>query len=164
MAQQKRLGFDDFKVLSGELAQLPSVHIPTIFKAIRTGDPYPINTGFIFGNNALSTYGDVSLVYETLMALDYLVVAELYMTPTAELADLILPVATWAEVDALLAVPFMANVILAQQKTFQYYECVQDEEIMAEICRRLDTEHGQESPQEVYDTMLRSGLGFDGMS
>ena len=31
---------------------------------------------------------------------------------------------------------------------------------MAEICRRLDTEHGQESPQEVYDTMLRSGLGF----
>ena len=69
MAQQKkRLGFDDYKVLSGELAQLPSAHIPTIFKAIRTGDPYPINTGFIFGNNALSTYGDVSLVYETLMA------------------------------------------------------------------------------------------------
>ena len=162
MAQQKkRLGFDDYKVLSGELAQLPSAHIPTIFKAIRTGDPYPINTGFIFGNNALSTYGDVSLVYETLMALDYLVVAELYMTPTAELADLILPVATWAEVDALPAVPFYGqNVILAQQKTFQYYECVQDEEIMAEICRRLDTEHGQESPQEVYDTMLRSGLGF----
>ena len=44
------------------------------------------------------------------MALDYLVVAELYMTPTAELADLILPVATWAEVDALPAVPFMAKM------------------------------------------------------
>jgi hypothetical protein len=25
---------------------------------------------------------------------------------------------------------------------------------MAEICRRLNTEHGQESPQEVYDQML----------
>ena len=92
--QRKRLGFDDYKVLSGELAQLPSAHIPTIFNAIRTGEPYPIRTGFIFGNNALSTYGDVKLVYETLMALDYLVVAELYMTPTAELADLVLPVAT----------------------------------------------------------------------
>ena len=122
--QKKRLGYDDFKVLSGELAQLPSAHIPTIFNAIRTSEPYPVRTGFIFGNNALSTYGDVKTVFETLMALDYLVVAELYMTPTAEIADLILPVATWAEVDALPAVPFYGqNVIMAQQKTFQYAEC-----------------------------------------
>jgi thiosulfate reductase/polysulfide reductase chain A len=159
--QKKRLGFDQYKVLSGELAQLPSAHIPTVFEAIRTGKPYPVRTGMIFGNNALSTYGDVKKVYETLMALDYLVVAELYMTPTAELADLVLPVATWAEVDAMPAVPFYAqNVILAQQKTIQFGECVQDEEIMAEICRRLGTEHGRESPQEVYDQMLRAKVDF----
>ena len=82
--QEKRLGYKEFKVLSGELAQLPSAHIPTIFEAIRTGKPYPVKTGFIFGTNALSTYGDVKKVYETLMALEYLVVAELYLTPTAE--------------------------------------------------------------------------------
>ncbi|MGI9571086.1 MAG: molybdopterin dinucleotide binding domain-containing protein, partial [Desulfobulbia bacterium] len=159
--QKKRLGFDEFKVLSGELAQLPSAHIPTIFNAIRTGDPYPVRTGLIFGNNALSTYGDVRTVFETLMALDYLVVAELYMTPTAELADLVLPVSSWAEVDALPAVPFYGqNVIMAQQKAFQFAECIQDEEIMTEICRRLGTENGQESPQEVYDSMLRSNLDF----
>ena len=33
-------------------------------------------TGFIFGKNALPTYGDVKTVYETLMALDYLVKLE----------------------------------------------------------------------------------------
>lgn len=33
-------------------------------------------TGFIFGNNTLSTYGDVKTVYETLMALGYLVKLE----------------------------------------------------------------------------------------
>ena len=159
--QQKRLGYDQFKVLSGELAQLPSAHIPTIFEAIRTGKPYPVRTGFIFGNNALSTYGDVRKVYDTLMALDYLAVVELYMTPTAELADLVLPVASWAEVDAMPAVPFYGqNVIMAQQKTVQIGECMQDEEIMAELCRRLDTEFGQESPQQVYDQMLRSKLDF----
>ena len=159
--QEKRLGYKEFKVLSGELAQLPSAHIPTIFEAIRTGKPYPVKTGFIFGNNALSTYGDVKKVYETLMALEYLVVADLYLTPTAELADLVLPVASWAEVDALPAVPFYGqNVIMAQQKTVQFAECMQDEEIMVEICRRLNTEFGQESPQEVYDTMLRSSLDF----
>ena len=159
--QEKRLGYNEFKVLSGELAQLPSAHIPTIFEAIRTGKPYPVKTGFIFGNNALSTYGDVKKVYETLMALEYLVVADLYLTPTAELADLVLPVASWAEVDALPAVPFYGqNVIMAQQKTVQFAECMQDEEIMVEICRRLNTEFGQESPQEVYDTMLRSSLDF----
>ena len=159
--QKKRLGFDRFKVLSGELAQLPSAHIPSVFEAIRTGRPYPVRTGLIFGNNALSTYGDVRKVYATLMALDYLVVADLYMTPTAELADLVLPVASWAEVDAMPAVPFYAqNVILAQQKAIQFAECVQDEEIMAEICRRLGVEHGRESPQEVYDSMLRAKLDF----
>ncbi len=159
--QKKRLGFDDYKVLSGELAQIPSAHIPTVFKAIRTGKPYPVKTGFIFGNNALSTYGDVTTVYETLTALDYLVVADIYLTPTAELADLVLPAATWAEVDAIPAVPFYGqNVILAQQKTIQFAECVQDEDIMTEICRRLGTEHGKESPREVYDSMLRTGLDF----
>tara|TARA_B100000678_G_scaffold258318_1_gene237804 strand:- start:226 stop:357 length:132 start_codon:yes stop_codon:yes gene_type:complete len=33
-------------------------------------------TGFIFGNNTLPTYGDVKTVYETLMALGYLVKLE----------------------------------------------------------------------------------------
>ena len=159
--QRKRLGYDEFKVLSAEGAQLPSAHIPTIFKAIRTGDPYPVRTGLVFGNNALSTYGDVRTVYETLAALDYLMVAELYMTPTAELADLVLPVSSWMEVDALPAVPFYGqNVILAQQKVVQVGECVQDEVIMTEICRRLGTPFGQESPEEVYDFMLDAKLGL----
>lgn len=162
--QKKRLGYDEFKVLSAEGAQLPSAHIPTVFNAIRTGDPYPVRTGLIFGNNALSTYGDVQTVYDTLMSLDYLMVAELYMTPTAELADLILPVSTWVEVDALPAVPFYGqNVILAQQKVVQVGECVQDEVIMTEICRRLGTEHGLETPEQVYDHMLdaKVGLSFE---
>ena len=158
--QKKRLGYDTFKVLSAEGAQLPSAHIPTIFNAIRTGEPYPVRTGLIFGNNALSTYGDVKSVYKTLMSLDYLMVAELYMTPTAELADLVLPVSSWAEVDAVPAVPFYGqNVILAQQKVVQVGECVQDEVIMTEICRRLGTEFGQETPEEIYDEMLAPKLG-----
>ncbi len=159
--QKKRLGYNDHKVLSAEGAQLPSAHIPTIFKAIRTGDPYPVRTGLIFGNNALSTYGDVRTVYETLTALDWLMVADLYLTPTAELADLVLPAASWMEVDALPAVPFYGqNVILAQQRVVQVGECVQDEVMMTEICRRLGTSHGQEAPEEIYDRMLNPKLGL----
>ena len=158
---KKRLGFDQHKVLSGEGAQLPSAHIPTVFKAIRTGDPYPIKMGMIFGNNAFATYGDAKLVYETLTALDYLVVAELYMTPTAEIADIVLPAATWAEVDAIPAVPFYGqNVVLAQQKTIQYAECKQDEVMMTEICRCLGTEHNTEDPEAVYDYLLGAKLGL----
>jgi anaerobic selenocysteine-containing dehydrogenase len=83
------------------------------------------------------------------------------MTPTAELADLVLPAASWAEVDAMPAVPFYAqNVIMAQQKTVQIAECVPDEEMMVEICRRLGTEHGRESPAEIYDYMLGEQLGI----
>jgi thiosulfate reductase/polysulfide reductase chain A len=88
-------------------------------------------------------------------------VAELYMTPTAELADLILPVSTWAEVDTVVAAPFYGqNVISVQQKSIQYGECIQDEVIMTEICRRLGVEHCTEDPEEVFDYLLGDQLGM----
>ena len=137
-ANAKRLGADRFKLLGGEGADLPAAHIPTLLQAMREGKPYPVKAFLVFGNNTLTTYANTSLVYESLMKLDFMVCADLFMTPTAELADIVLPAAAWPELDQLAGMPTVAaNVVLAQQKVVQIGECKADEEMFVELARRM---------------------------
>lgn len=160
--KQKRLGADSFGVLSGPSALFPSAHAPSVFRAMRTGEPYPINTFLVFGNNALATYANSVEVYRSLMALDFLAVMDLYMTPTAELADVVLPAASWLEVDEVVGLPYVAeNVILAQQKILRIGECRSDEEVFIDLAARLDLPVGREPLEDVYNKQLSSrGLTF----
>ena len=161
--KDRRMGGDRFQVLCGKNALFPSAHIPTLFEAMRTGRPYPIKAFLIFGNNGLVTYGESKRVYESLMSLDFLSVMDIYMTPTAELADIVLPAATWLEVDEIVGMPFIANnVVLAQQKITSMWECRQDEEVFVELARRLNLDVGTESIYDIYNQQLEPlGITFD---
>ena len=68
-------------------------HGPSVFKAILTGDPYQVRALFVSGSNPLSSYGDSKMVYEAIKKVEFMVVLEYFMTPTALQADFILPVA-----------------------------------------------------------------------
>ncbi len=163
--QQKRLGYDRFKMLCADGAQLPAAHIPAVLQAMRTGEPYPVKAMMVFGDNTLTTYGDTKVVYDSLMALDFLVHADLFMTPTAQLADIVLPAASWPEINEVAGLPTIAgNVALANQQAVRTHECKSDEEIFVALARRLGLEHCTEDPEEVYDAQLAaggSGLSFD---
>ena len=157
----KRLGADRFKMLCGEGADLPAAHIPTLLQAMREGKPYPVKAFLVFGNNTLTTYANTSLVYESLMNLDFMVCADLFMTPTAELSDIVLPAASWPEIDQVAGMPTIAaNVVLAQQKAVQIGECKSDEEIFVELARRMNLDSCTESVQDVLDQMVGDGLGI----
>ena len=70
--------------------------------AILEQKPYPLKSGLIFGSNPLLTYAGARRTYAAFTKLDFLVVADLFMTPTASLADIILPVAANLEYDDLV--------------------------------------------------------------
>ena len=161
--KEKRLGADRYKLLSGRNAPFPSAHIPTLMKAIRTGKPYPVKAFLNFGNNTLATYANAKQAYETLLRLDFLSVMDLYMTPTAELADIVLPAASWLEVDEVVGLPFRSyNFALIQQKVIQIGECRQDEEVLIDLARRLNLAVGIESLEDLYNTQLKKlGITFD---
>jgi thiosulfate reductase/polysulfide reductase chain A len=160
-ANAKRLGADRFKVLCGEGADLPAAHIPTLLRAMREGKPYPVKAFLIFGNNTLVTYANSTYVREALMQLEFIVCADLFMTPTAELADIVLPAAAWPELDQLAGLPTVAaNVVLAQQKAVQIGECKSDEEIFVELARRMKLDACTESVQDVLNSQLKAG-GLD---
>jgi anaerobic selenocysteine-containing dehydrogenase len=158
----KRLGAERFKMLGGEGADLPAAHIPTLLQAMREAKPYPVKAFLVFGNNTLTTYANTSQVYESLMKLDFMVCADLFMTPTAELADIVLPAAAWPELDEVAGLPTVAaNVVLAQQKAVQIGECRSDEEIFVALARRMKLSACTESVEEVLDSQLaRGGLGI----
>jgi anaerobic selenocysteine-containing dehydrogenase len=159
----KRLGTDRFKLLGGEGADLPAAHIPTLLQAMREGKPYPVKAFLVFGNNTLATYANAKLVHESLMKLDFMVCADLFMTPTAELADIVLPAAAWPELDQIVGLPTVAaNVVLAQQKVVQVGECKADEQIFVELARRMKLPVGTEDVKDVLNAQLRDGgLGYD---
>ena len=157
-ASAKRLGGDRFKLLAGEGADLPAAHIPTLLQAMREGKPYPVKAFLVFGNNTLATYANASLVRESLMKLDFVVCADLFMTPTAELADIVLPAASWPELDEIAGLPTVAaNVVLAQQKAVRIGECKSDEEIFVELARRMKLPVGTESVEDVLNSQLAAG-------
>jgi anaerobic selenocysteine-containing dehydrogenase len=160
-ANAKRLGADRFKLLAGEGADLPAAHIPTLLQAMREGNPYPVKAFLVFGNNTLTTYANSKLVYDSLMKLDFMVCADLFMTPTAELADIVLPAALWPELDQVAGLPTVAaNVVLANQRAVRTFECKSDEEIFVELARRLKLPCGTEPVEAVLDAQLKAG-GLD---
>jgi anaerobic selenocysteine-containing dehydrogenase len=159
-ANAKRLGGQQFKLLGGEGADLPAAHIPTLLQAMREGKPYPVKAFLVFGNNTLTTYANSSVVYESLMKLDFMVNADLFMTPTAELADIVLPAASWPELDQIAGLPTIAaNVVLGQQRAVRVGECKADEEIFTELARRMNLPGCTEPVRDVLDSQLK-GLGI----
>ncbi|HIE02158.1 MAG TPA: molybdopterin oxidoreductase [Thiotrichaceae bacterium] len=152
---KKRIGGEQFKLLGGLRGFLPSAHIPGVFKAMRTGEPYPIKALLNFGSNPLTTVANSKEVYQSLLKLDLLVVADMFMTPTAALADYVLPAAFWPEVTQLIEMPFVVeNAIVAQQKVVQVGLCRSDEEILIDLAKRLNLPGSDETLEDILNYRL----------
>ncbi len=72
-----------------------------VYRAIQEGDPYPVRGLVGFGANLLLAHADSQRGRAALAELDFYVHADIFMNPTAELADVVLPVATPFEREAL---------------------------------------------------------------
>ena len=162
---KKRIGGDQFKLLGGFRALIPSAHIPGLFKAMRTSDPYRIRALLIFGGNPMVTVANSREVYQSLLKLDLLVVTDIFMTPTAALADYVLPAAFWPETNQIIELPFVAeNAVFAQQKVAQTGLCRQDEEILIDLAKRLNLPGSDWTLEDILDYRLEPlNLTFEGL-
>lgn len=82
-------------------ARLGTVTTRDFYRAILTAEPYPIRGLIGFGSNMLLAHADGTQGRKALAALEFYAHADLFMTPTAELADIVLPVASSFERQAL---------------------------------------------------------------
>lgn len=76
---------------------LTSVLPVRVWNAAITGEPYRVSALIVDGANPLVTYADTQLVMQALQAMELIVVMEFVKTPTALMADYILPAAAAVE-------------------------------------------------------------------
>lgn len=95
--EEKIIGGDEYPLWSGPKSWSKSSHNPSLVRAAITGRPYPIKGLYVSGVNIVCTYPDIRNTIAALNQLDLLVVATDHMTPTAELADFVLPKTTLLE-------------------------------------------------------------------
>ena len=93
----KTLGADQFPLWAGTKGWQTSAHNPTVLDAILNGKPYPVRAMYVSGVNIAVTYPDTHKVMAALNSLDFLAVASHNMTPTSEIADIVLPKTTGLE-------------------------------------------------------------------
>jgi thiosulfate reductase/polysulfide reductase chain A len=91
---------------------------PAIWRSITDGVPYPTKALITWGSNPLLNAANTKLVYKALKSpnLDLHVVLEHFMTPTAMLADYVLPAASKLERGTLSTMEDFTSVFVAAER------------------------------------------------
>lgn len=72
-----------------------------VYRAVLTGNPYPVRMLFSFGTNILVSQPDTALARRAFEQLEFHVHADFFLNPSAAYADIVLPVATSWEREGL---------------------------------------------------------------
>lgn len=116
-----------------------------LYRGILDRHPYPVRGLVGFGANVLMAHADSRRGRKALQALDFYVHADLFMNPTAELADIVLPVASAFEREGLrigfeVSAEAQAHVQLRPRVVEPRGEARSDTRIVFDLACRLGLE------------------------
>ncbi|MFC2057233.1 molybdopterin-dependent oxidoreductase [Chloroflexota bacterium] len=133
--------------------------------AVLNEEPYPIKALIVNGGNPVLTLPDSERIKEAMLKLDFMVVMDLFMTETAQLADIVLPACSFLErsgVGYVYGVTTCIPYALLRKKVIDPIgESWPDWKFWTEIGRRMGYEDffPWETEEEVIDFFLKtSGL------
>ncbi|MFW6105239.1 MAG: molybdopterin-containing oxidoreductase family protein [Chloroflexota bacterium] len=130
-----------------------------VYNAVLTDKPYPVRAILLQASNPVVTRPNARMAYKALSQVEFLSVADFFLTPTAELADIFLPAATWLEVDYTGGFFFRHGYLFPRRKIVQIGECKSDFEIWNELGRRMGQKQWGANHIEDLDQILApSGL------
>ncbi len=147
----------------GSIPRLMNVAPAFFRRAVLEGFPYPVKGAYMHGTNPMLAYADSQKTYETLMNLDYLVVADIFMTPTASFADILLPAATQFEFNDIGHWGMGHGFILARPKVVDPPEdCWPDIKILNELGKALTSkDYWYDDYEQLLEKVLEpSGLSY----
>jgi anaerobic selenocysteine-containing dehydrogenase len=133
---KKRIGADRYPLVKNFRSWALS---DMVLEQMESGKPYPIKGLWCQSNNFMAnTAQDPRRHYEAVRKLEFNVVVDTFMTPTAQaIADIVLPAGTFPEKDSVFSTGVILNPI---QKVLTVDECKSDWEINFELARRLSPE------------------------
>ncbi len=132
--------------------------ILNMYPAILEGKPYPIRAvWFAFINFINQCANSYKIINELIPKLDFIISTELFMTTTAQYADIVLPVCTFLEFSDIVRGP--TSYLQLQQKVIEpLYESRSDMNILTELAKRMGFEgYFDKTEEEFADLLLASG-------
>ena len=96
---RKALGRDRFPVYSAYRGESHAIALPD---AVLHGKPYPIRSLIIEGGSIITAWPQPEIWQETLKSLDFLVCIDRFFTADAAYADIVLPAATYYEIESYM--------------------------------------------------------------
>ena len=156
---EKAIGAQEYP-LSIRSAVLPS---RLFVKAMLEGVPYRPKAALFVLTNPVISYPGTQNTVAALKKLEFIAVAEIFMTPTAALADIVLPAATGMEHDEIGYWPGWYGEVRAHPKIVEPPgECRGDTDMLNDLAGRLGLEHFWKKDQDALDEWLApSGLSFE---
>ncbi len=118
---------------------------------------------YIMGENPVLSDPDVGHTVEALKELDFLVVQDIFMTETAELADVVLPGACFAEKDGTFT-NTERRVQLVRKAVNPPGEAREDSWIITELSRRLGYEMKYNRTEEIFHEIGMAWPAMAGMT
>ena len=118
------------------------MHVSKVWDAIlkgKTGGYHvDIKMAWTCGSNCLNQWGNTNKAAAALKTLEFMVVPELFITPTARFADILLPIAShWERADLIRPWPSGPYYCHANKAIEPLYECKTDFHIACELAPRL---------------------------
>lgn len=134
---------------SGDFSSVPGLTVTEIIDDIHAGNTKAM---YILGENPAMSDPDVDHAREALAKLDHLIVQDLFITETANYADVILPASAFAEKSGTVT-NTNRQVQMGRPALSPPGEARLDWEITVELANRLGLEWEYESPADVFAEM-----------
>ena len=130
------------------------------WRAVLTGKPYPIKAVLFHSSNPLVGHENPQeLVYKALTKLEFMSVMDHFMTPTAEMADIVLPACTTFERDDVRYIDLYdgngTGTFAAPKVIEPLWESKDDIEVFIEVLKRVGLTYGFNSVRELMDEVVR---------
>ena len=141
----------DFPIFNRFISETTAMPVP---EAILTGRPYPVKAMIVQAANPALTWPDSTRVGRALEELELLVVSDMFLTPTAERADVFLPAAAFMERRFIsdYATKGIPLICLSQPALEPPGDCLEDWQLWAELGSRMD--YGDYFPWRNADELL----------
>jgi anaerobic selenocysteine-containing dehydrogenase len=153
----KRLGGEQFKLG----ARVAFINPKKAWDSILYAEPYQLKAGLLCGTNPVVSRANAKEAYAALQKLEFLVVIDHFMTPTAELADIFLPAGTWLEQNHVADNWKRHGYVFARQKCVEIGEAWQDHKIFMELGKKMG-QQWWDTVEDALDYLLEpSGLTWE---
>jgi predicted molibdopterin-dependent oxidoreductase YjgC len=139
----------------------PGIHLTLMFEAMERGE---IKAAYVLGENPADSEADVEHARSILKGLDLLVVQDIFMTRTAELADVVLPASIgWAECDGTVT-SSERRVQRVRAAVTPPGEAMHDHEIIGAIAKHMGVPWGDPTPEDLWNELRELSPVHAGMS